>query len=1114
MKHFRRTISLVLTLCLLGTLLSGICLTASAEEGFTVTFSVPDGVTAPDPMTGTSVVLPAAETPNGNYRFAGWSEVQGTVEESAVLTGTYMPVSDVTLYAVYFQSNGTDGYAKVTETPDSWDGQYLLVCEAASIAFNAGKGTSATALNVANNYLAVTISSGMIAASDALDAAAVTIAQTANGSYTIYLPCNKYLGFTGSSTSGMNVNATTAYEHTINIEHGIATIQNASGTNIRTFVYNTASNSNRFAYYSKASNVSLYKKGDGAQNYTTNVPACEHIYELTASIDATCTADAVNTYTCSVCGLSYSETDANTALGHSFSDEEEPTVVKAPTCTEAGSQKRTCLNCGKQITEAVPATGHSFENNLCTACGEIQPIDPITKTFSLVTSADQLGEGEYILIVKPADPPEPKEGEELVAFNAEYYALKNEVGKPVHNMKAYNADALIGESIPATLTVNEEAIQWYGAVEDGALSLRGYNGWDLLADENNLDFTLPIAGSAPTAWTPTFDEADGTFLLTYLDSGENTRILGIRSDLKPDGEGDPHIKCNNITSLGKSINSSYRFFLYYKAEDCVHSSVTKVTAATCTTTGFNTNYCVLCGRTNISDFTEALGHTPNEDGTTVVDPTCTENGSNTYVCGNCGKTQTEEIPATGHTYENGVCTVCGTEEPVMRDFTRVTSLNDLTDGNYVLVVKGNYKPGWYALKQKIYNKSYVEALNVDALFDGEEVPDAISLSDEAVIWTLTVTDGTFTLTGTDGNTLTTEKSNYLTYDEASASAWTATANDNGTFKLTTTDTEQKARALGLRDDLATTMANGTPLFRCNDPKNAKTSSYEFYLYSDSVNTELKIKSASLRLDEDIDVIYKATVPAGYTDAVMTFTMNGEKVTVPDDGTHTFIFEGVNPQCIGDNISATLTATCDDEQLSDELLEYSVRQYCINQLAKDSISAELRTLLSDVLAYGAAAQTYMSYKTTALVNSGDDIINPAYSTYSGLADLSASISGEAEEDLFWTGAYLTLTSSVAMSFRFYAESIDDLTVTAAVNGREETFTEFTELGDHLYEVSFAGIKANEFADSVTASFSNGGSGVSYSVDTYICSKQNDGNTALAELVKALYNYGAAASAFVN
>ena len=119
--------------------------------------------------------------------------------------------------------------------------------------------------------------------------------------------------------------------------------------------------------------------------------------------------------------------------------------------------------------------------------------------------------------------------------------------------------------------------------------------------------------------------------------------------------------------------------------------------------------------------------------------------------------------------------------------------------------------------------------------------------------------------------------------------------------------------------------------------------------------------------------------------------------------------------------------------------YSVRQYCVNKLADSSVTGALRTLVSDVLAYGAAAQTYMSYNTGALVNNGSDIKNPTYSTFTSLSGFGASFDGTAANDVRWVGAGLTLTNNVAMTFRFYAESVDGLTVTVSINGRTQTFT---------------------------------------------------------------------------
>lgn len=49
--------------------------------------------------------------------------------------------------------------------------------------------------------------------------------------------------------------------------------------------------------------------------------------------------------------------------------------------------------------------------------------------------------------------------------------------------------------------------------------------------------------------------------------------------------------------------------------------------------------------------------------TVIEAPGCDENGKSAYVCP-CGYSKDEDIiPATGHTYANGVCTVCGEKDP-------------------------------------------------------------------------------------------------------------------------------------------------------------------------------------------------------------------------------------------------------------------------------------------------------------------------------------------------------------------------------------------------------------------------------------------------------------------
>lgn len=52
-----------------------------------------------------------------------------------------------------------------------------------------------------------------------------------------------------------------------------------------------------------------------------------------------------------------------------------------------------------------------------------------------------------------------------------------------------------------------------------------------------------------------------------------------------------------------------------------------------------------------------------DEGTVTKEPTCTEAGEMTFTCTLCEEKDVRVVEALGHSYENGVCTVCGAEEP-------------------------------------------------------------------------------------------------------------------------------------------------------------------------------------------------------------------------------------------------------------------------------------------------------------------------------------------------------------------------------------------------------------------------------------------------------------------
>ena len=79
------------------------------------------------------------------------------------------------------------------------------------------------------------------------------------------------------------------------------------------------------------------------------------------------------------------------------------------------------------------------------------------------------------------------------------------------------------------------------------------------------------------------------------------------------------------------------------------------------------------------------------EGRTVTAPTCTEDGLVEYVC-SCGEVKTEVIPASGHSYEDGKCSVCGRPKPseglkmklIDGKYYSVSRLGDCTDLHVVI----------------------------------------------------------------------------------------------------------------------------------------------------------------------------------------------------------------------------------------------------------------------------------------------------------------------------------------------------------------------------------------------------------------------------------------------
>jgi hypothetical protein len=284
--------------------------------------------------------------------------------------------------------------------------------------------------------------------------------------------------------------------------------------------------------------------------------------------------------------------------------------------------------------------------------------------------------------------------------------------------------------------------------------------------------------------------------------------------------------------------------------------------------------------------------------------------------------------------------------------------------------------------------------------------------------------------------------------------------------------------------------------------------------------QFKINSAYLVLSQDINVIYRTTLPDGFVNPRMVFEFNDEQFiitdyTVDDQGRLCYAFPNVNPQKMGDNISATLYATIDGVEASVSVPNYSVRQYCINQLNKNP-DENLKRMISDLLVYGEKTQLYQKYKTDALVTDGLTL------TPSTFVELDAShnkqqIIGTSDPNVRYSSAKLELSNDMIVLLGITTDDPTPYTFEVTTNGKTVVYTaEDLSYQDGRYYLSFSGVKATRFGDVITAVVKKDGAQISqtlqYSVNTYIQKNQNTDNEVLADLLKAIYNYGESAKLY--
>ena len=296
--------------------------------------------------------------------------------------------------------------------------------------------------------------------------------------------------------------------------------------------------------------------------------------------------------------------------------------------------------------------------------------------------------------------------------------------------------------------------------------------------------------------------------------------------------------------------------------------------------------------------------------------------------------------------------------------------------------------------------------------------------------------------------------------------------------------------------------------------------------------QIRITSASVKLGADLSIKYYVSIMdesiLSGAKPIMEFSMGGKVVASVTDygiegGKYTFILSGISPQQMADEIDATVKIYRNGYYVGiTEKTNYSIRDNCVNLLNKSAselgISEEkysaMRTLISDLLAYGDAAADYRDYTENGYATDGVEGLTPS-DAVPGEDDRMILTNGS--ESLYFKSASVKFDTVNSISVKLFSSVADKSLVTVKVNGTAYSLSDLPSLGNGVYGITTEGISATDFDEPLVIELLHNGVTVgtlTYSVNAYTYAMVNNAteNEAMIRLALALYRYGRSAEAY--
>lgn len=307
-----------------------------------------------------------------------------------------------------------------------------------------------------------------------------------------------------------------------------------------------------------------------------------------------------------------------------------------------------------------------------------------------------------------------------------------------------------------------------------------------------------------------------------------------------------------------------------------------------------------------------------------------------------------------------------------------------------------------------------------------------------------------------------------------------------------------------------------------------------YYYKNKTAPEEKpspmINTVSLSLESSITMNFKVLKSSlsSFDEFYMTFECGGKEEKVTDyketDKYYVFSYKGINPQLMNDNVTAVLHAKNKSEEYTSPEKIMSVKEYAYTMLDRYSGDehSKLRTLLVDLLNYGAAAQIYAGYQTDNLVNSDltdvqKDWASKDTTEFKNIRNLNyKTISNPSAE---WKTCSLVLKNSIMVKVKFSAKDVENKTVEIVLKNTKFTYTkdDFVNNGDGTYYVYCNELFANELSDDLLFTIYENGKPCSntmlFSVESYArLVRDNYKDKPLDKMTTAMMLYGNSAKAY--